>query len=192
MDEPSFPELIERARRGDLEAARLLIERYESAIRRQVRFVLMDNKLKQVLEASDICQSIMAQFFVGLWAGQFDFDGPEQLIGLLTKMVRNKIRSKARYWKAQRRDHRRRVGTLDSAIELASPDPTPSRIVADAELLAELERRLSDSEREILTMRRQGMNWSEVAQHTGGIGDSVRKQFERALARVSRELGLDE
>jgi RNA polymerase sigma factor (sigma-70 family) len=192
MDEPSFSELVERARRGDPEAAQLLIERYEPAIRRQVRFALMDNRLKQVLEETDICQSIMAQFFVGLWAGQLEFDGPERLIGLLKEMVRNKITDKARYWKARRRDHRRSIGPLDPALEPASPDPTPSRVIADAELLAEFERRLPDRERAILIRRRQGMNWVEIAQHTGGTPESVRKRFERAVARVVREIGLDE
>ena len=192
MDELTFPELIERARRGDPEAARLLIERYESAIRRQARLALMDNRLKQVLEETDICQSILAQFFVGLWAGQFEFDGPEQLIGLLTKMVRNKITGKARYWEAVRRNHRRNVGTLSPPLEPASRDPTPSQIVADAEFVAEFERRLSDPERAILIMRRQGMSWAEVAQHSGGTPESVRKKFERAVDRGRRELGLDE
>ena len=192
MDEPGFSELVERARQRDPEAARILIERYESAIRRQVHFALMDNKLKRVLEETDICQSIMTQFFVGLWAGQFEFDGPEQLVGLLKEMVRNKITDKSRYWGARRRDHRRSVGALDPAVELASSDPTPSRIVAHDELLGEFERRLPDSERVILLRRRQGMNWAEIAQQIGGTPESVRKKFERAVALVLHELGLDD
>jgi len=43
MAEPTFAELIDRSRRGDPEAARCLVERYESAVRREVRFSLMNN-----------------------------------------------------------------------------------------------------------------------------------------------------
>src|SRR5262249_53969376 len=98
MDEPSFAELVDQARGGDPHAARLLIERYESAIRRQVRFALRDNRLRRRLGETDVCQSVLGQFFVGLWAGRFEFDGPEQLVALLKEMVRNKIIDQARYW----------------------------------------------------------------------------------------------
>lgn len=194
MAEPNFAELVDQARRGNQDAARALIERYESAIHRQVRFMLMDNRLKQLLDETDICQSVIGKFFLGLWAGQFEFDGPEQLIGLLKEMVRNKIVSQARYWKASRRDHRRNVTILDpdQPIEPISPEPTPSRVVADAELLVELERRLSERERVILNLRRQGKSWAEVSVQIGGGAEATRKRFERALDRVGRELGLRE
>jgi RNA polymerase sigma factor (sigma-70 family) len=194
MDEPGFSELVEQGRRGDPDAARLLVERYESAIRRQVRFTLRDNRLRRVLEESDICQSVLGQFFVGLWAGRFEFDGPEQLVALLKAMVRHKITSTARYWGAGRRNYRRNLGQHDSeaAVEPPSPGPTPSRIVADAELLAEFERRLSDEERALLALRRQGASWAEVAEHIGGSPEAARKRFERALDRVGGQLGLDE
>src|SRR4051794_40521738 len=100
MENVGFAELVDRAGRGEREAALYLIERYESAIRRQVRFSLMDNKLRRVLEETDICQSVMGQFFNGLGAGRFELEGPEQLIGLLKQMVRNKITDEARYWRA--------------------------------------------------------------------------------------------
>jgi RNA polymerase sigma factor (sigma-70 family) len=194
MDEPGFAELVERARGGDPQAGRLLIERYETAIRRQARFALRDNRLRLMLDESDVCQSVLGQFFVGLWAGQFEFDGPEQLVALLNEMVRNKVIAKARYWKARRRDYRRDIGPLGSGQfdEPVSPGPTPSRIVADAELLAELERRLSEPERAILALRRRGASWAEVAEQIGGGAEAVRKRFERALNRVGHELGLDE
>ena len=53
-----------------------LIERYESAIRREVRFTLMDNKLRRVLEETDLCQSVMGQFFHGLGAGRLGSTDP--------------------------------------------------------------------------------------------------------------------
>src|SRR4051812_42859041 len=190
MDEMGFAELVDRAARGEREAALWLIERYESAIRRQVRFSLMDNKLRRVLEETDICQSVMGQFFNGLGAGRFVLDGPEQLIGLLKQMVRNKITDQARYWRAGCRDYLRNITPSDSVnpVEPMSPDPTASRVVENREFLAEFEKRLSEWERTIFAFRLQGMNWPEIASRTGEGAEAIRKRFERALDRVGRTL----
>src|SRR4051794_9094199 len=138
MENVGFAELVDRAGRGEREAALYLIERYESAIRRQVRFSLMDNKLRRVLEETDICQSVMGQFFNGLGAGRFELEGPEQLIGLLKQMVRNKITDEARYWRAGCRDYMRNVSPRGSAdpVEPISPQPTPRRVVGQNEVPA--------------------------------------------------------
>src|SRR5436190_18720469 len=116
MGSPGFAELVSRAGRGEKEATHRLIEQYESAIRRQVRFTLMDNKLRRVLEETDVCQSVMGQFFNGLSAGRFELDGPEQLVGLLKQMVKNKITDQARYWRAGRRDFLRNIAPGDAGL----------------------------------------------------------------------------
>jgi RNA polymerase sigma factor (sigma-70 family) len=190
MENPGFAELVHRAGRGEQDAARCLIARYESAIRRQVRFTLMDNKLRRVLEETDICQSVMGQFFSGLEAGRFELDGPEQLIGLLKQMVRNKITDQARYWRAGRRNFMRNIDAADrdEIVEPLSPEPTPSRVVEQREFLAVIENRLSGWEREIFSFRRQGMNWQEIAGRITGGAEAIRKRFERALDRVGRSL----
>jgi DNA-directed RNA polymerase specialized sigma24 family protein len=190
MLNPGFTELVKRAGEGEPQAAHDLIELYAPALRRQVRFTLMDNKLRRVLEETDVCQSVMGQFFSGLAAGQFVLDGPEQLIGLLKQMVRNKITDQARYWRAGRRDYLRNITPSDSdqVGEPLCPGPTPSRIVEDSEFLAKFESQLSDWERMIFAFRRQGMNWPEIACRTGGGSEAIRKRFERALDRVGRAL----
>jgi DNA-directed RNA polymerase specialized sigma24 family protein len=194
MQDRGFAELVSRAGRGESEAAHSLIARYESALRRQVRFALLDNKLRRVLEETDICQSVMGQFFNGLGAGRFELDGPEQLIGLLKQMVRNKITDQARYWTAGRRDYLRNITPSDShaLVEPMSSDPTPSRVVEENEFLAEFENRLSDWERMVFAYRRQGMNWSEIAGRTGGGAEAIRKRFERALDRVGRTFAVND
>jgi DNA-directed RNA polymerase specialized sigma24 family protein len=190
MPNQGFAELVSRAGRGEQDAVRLLIEQYESAIRRQVRFTLMDNKLRRVLEETDVCQSVMGQFFNGLGEGRFAFDGPEQLIGLLKQMVRNKITDQARYWRADRRDFLRNITPSESvaAFEPISPEATPSRIVEESEFLAEFERRLSDWEKMIFAYRREGLGWPEIASRAGGGAEAIRKRFERAIDRVGRTL----
>src|SRR6478609_11654481 len=92
---PSFEELMRRVRAGDDEAAALLVRRYESAIRRTIRFRLVDARLRRLCDSMDLCQSILASFFLRAASGQYELDTPEQLIKLLTAMARNKVADEA-------------------------------------------------------------------------------------------------
>lgn len=194
MDELSFADLVDAARRGDFDAARRLIALYEPAVRREVRLSILDGRLRRVIEESDVLQSVLGRFFLDLYAGRFDFDGPQRLAALLKEMVRAKVADRARYWKAARRDHRRdRVPDPEAPHDPSDGGPSPSRIVEDAEILANFEGGLTDEERAILALRREGLRWPEVSARLGnGEPDAVRKRFERAVARVAKSLGLEE
>src|SRR5207247_5024880 len=90
-DDNLFQNLIGRVRAGDQDAATELVRSYEPAIRRAVRFRLKDTRLRQHLDSMDICQSVLASFFVRAALGQFELEESEQLLKLLTTMVRNKV-----------------------------------------------------------------------------------------------------
>src|SRR6516165_1899580 len=65
MAEPAtFQDLIRRIRAGDPEAAAELVRRYEPTIRRAVRVRLVDARLGALLDSLDVCQSVLASFFV--------------------------------------------------------------------------------------------------------------------------------
>src|SRR5947209_8199835 len=97
MDEGNtFLELIVRVRSGDPEAAVELVRCYEPAVRRVVRLQLRDRRLRRVLDSMDVCQSVLASFFIRAAAGQFDLDHPGQLLRLLVIMARNKLATYAR------------------------------------------------------------------------------------------------
>ena len=84
-------EFIQRIRRGDQEAARLLVQSYERELRITARVTLADARLRQILDSMDVCQSIFANFFARAIAGQFELETPEHLLRLLADMVRNKV-----------------------------------------------------------------------------------------------------
>jgi DNA-directed RNA polymerase specialized sigma24 family protein len=44
----------------------------------------------------------------------------------------------------------------------------------------------------LLERREQGLGWAEIAAELGGTPDGKRVRLARAVARISRELGLDE
>jgi RNA polymerase sigma-70 factor (ECF subfamily) len=191
-DTPSFAEFLRRVRAGDEQAAVDLIRRYESAVRVAVRLQLTDPALYRVVDSMDICQSVMASFFVRAAAGDFDLDGPEQLLKLLVAMARNKALHYARRQQAQRRGYGRTVEAGDGELEAVENGPEPARLVAGKDLLAQVRGRLTDEERRLADLRAEGMSWPEVAAAAGGSAEGRRKQLTRALDRVGAELGLDD
>lgn len=195
MHPSNFSELIGRVRGGDSTAVGEFLGQYEDAIRREIRFLLLDARLRRIVSESDVCQSVMFRFLVGLWSGQYEVQQPEELMGLLRKMVRCRVADLARHWTAQRRDVRRNVSVDEGRkLENISARVSPSQRVADAELLEEIKKRLGERPRKILALRQQQMTWDEIACELGESAgpEALRKQYERALARVARELGLED
>jgi RNA polymerase sigma factor (sigma-70 family) len=180
-EERGFAELIRRIRAGDAEASAELVRRYEGAIRRQARLRLGAD-LRGLLDSMDVCQSVLKSFFVRVASGQFRLETPEQLLKLLVTMARNKVREEAR----------RAIAGDRSAEEPFDPGPSPSESLIVEDLLEEVRRRLTAEEREMWERRRRGGSWDEIAQDLGGTAVARRKQYSRAMDRVTRELGLEE
>lgn len=191
-DALTFQELLVRVRAGDQEAARTLVDRYEPAIRRAVRFRLTDSRLARVFDSMDICQSVLASFFVRAAAGQYDIEQPDQLLKLLVAMARNKLALQARAQQRQRRDYRRvQPAGLEEKL-IAGDEPTPSVQVAGQELLVEAERLMSAEERQLVELRKEGIEWDAIAQKVGGAPEALRKKLARAVDRVAHQLNLDD
>jgi RNA polymerase sigma-70 factor (ECF subfamily) len=189
--DPTFADFIGRIRAGDEQAAAELVRRYEPHIRRIVRLNLEDQRLARLFDSLDVCQEVMLSFFVRAAAGQYDLDGPDQLLQLLATMARNKLASAARRQRTRRRDQRRTVGGADALAQVASPDPTPSRVAAGKELLEAVRRQLSAEERQLADLRGQGLAWADIAARLGGTPHARCVQLTRALDRAARALGLE-
>src|SRR3954454_2921956 len=106
-DEPTFPELIRLVRAGDQDAAAELVRRFAPSLRRAARFRLGDARLARLLESADICQSVLASFFIRAALGQYEIDTPEELLRLLAAMTRNKVANQVERERSARRDNRR-------------------------------------------------------------------------------------
>jgi RNA polymerase sigma-70 factor (ECF subfamily) len=191
MSETSFTELIARIRAGDQQAAAELVRLYEPVIRRAIRFRLTDTRLRGALDSMDICQSVLASFFVRAASGQYQLEEEADLQKLLTAMARNKLKMLVRGQCAQRRDRRRVQGGVE-ALDLAAAEPTASRQLAARELLEAAHQRLAPEERALVECRNQGLTWDEIARQLGGSPDALRVKLARALDRVAVELGLEE
>lgn len=191
--EDGFLDLVRRVRGGDEQAAVELVRRYEPAIRRAARLQLRDPRLRLFLDSQDICQSVLASFFVRAASGQYDIDSPAQLLNLLVVMARNKLISQARRPHVVRRDSeflRRAPGA--AVLDVLAPEPSPSQQAAGRDLLRVLRSRLSDDERRLADRRSENQPWTVIAAELGGSPEALRKKLARALDRVARQIGLDD
>ena len=188
-DETAFSGFIRRIRAGDEQAARELIERHEPVIRREVKMRLRDPRLHRQFDWRDICQSVMASFFLRAASGQYDLDQPDQLLRLLVVMTRHKLSKQERRHRAEKRDYRL-MEDRDPAYLEGKPgaDPTPSRVVAGRELLEAFRAQLSEEERMLADLRAQGCEWAEICDRYGGTPQGRRMQLARAVGRTMRQL----
>ena len=189
-DSEAFRDLLGRVRAGDQRAATDLVRRLEPELRRAASVRLSDPRLRRVVDSVDVCQSVLANFFVRVRLGEFDLARPEQLLHLLMTMTRNKLHDRRRRHQAQQRDQRRAEGG-DGLDALAGDAPDPGRVVAGRDLLDEVRKLLTDDERRLADHRGAGLEWPEIAALVGGQPDALRKKLCRALDRVTDRLGLE-
>jgi RNA polymerase sigma factor (sigma-70 family) len=192
MDENhDFLEFVRRVRASDHTAAAELVKRYAPAVRRVIRLQLRDSRMRRVLDSTDICQDVLASFFIRAASGQYDLERPVQLLRLLVVMARNKLVSESRTFYVRRRV---RPGPAVDAMlaRLAAPETALSSRLAWKDLLQEVRRRLTDEERRLADRRAERLEWSEIAAEVGGSAEALRKRLARALDRVSNQLGLEE
>jgi RNA polymerase sigma-70 factor (ECF subfamily) len=192
IDANAFHDLLRRVRAGDEAAAAELVRCYEPAIRRTVRFQLRDSRLRRILDSVDICQSVLASFFVRAASGQYELDQPEQLVKLLAVMARNKLATQARRPEVVRRENLSFEAERGGAGEILAPDPSPSRQIAAQDLLREVRKQLSAEERQLVDRRSEGQDWEHIAAEMGASPEALRKRLTRALDRVAQHLGLDD
>ncbi len=190
-DDSSFHDLIRRVRAGDQQAAEELVARYEPAIRRTVRARLRDAQLRRLLDSTDICQSVLGSFFVRAALGRYELERPQDLLQLLTSMAHHKLTNQVHKQRAARRDHRRLDAGPVEEHAVAAAGATPSQHAALQELLHEARQRLTPEEHAIQELREQGLDWAAVAARLGGRPEALRKKLERAVERVTQQLGLE-
>ncbi len=189
----SFSEFLQRIRRGDESAAAELVHRYEPLIRREVRMRLTDPALYRLVDSADICQSVLASFFVRAAAGQYELDRPDDLRKLLVVMARNKLASRARQVRTRCVENSRPATGAGERLEVQyDRHPGPEQVVLNRDLLRQVLGELPDEERHLADLRAQGLTWPAISGAVGGTAEGRRKQLARALDRVLRDLGLED
>ncbi len=195
MSETAIRDLLHRVRNGDPAAAEEIVRTYEPEVRRAIRVRMTDARLRKLVDSIDICQSVLAGFFVRTAAGQYDIQTPEELLKLLITMARNRIVDWARRNNADRRDGRRDVSLQHddgSDREIASAEASPASVLVNRDLLEQVRSRLSSDELVLMEQRADGLGWNEIAEKNGEQANALRMRLTRALDRVAAELGLEQ
>jgi RNA polymerase sigma factor (sigma-70 family) len=188
----TFATLIERLRSGDNDAARSMLVRYEPALRRIIAMRLMDRKLRGIIDAEDICQSVFGSLFVRLGLGEYEIDDESDLLRLLATMVRNKVVSKKRRRTLEKRDDIRACLHERQAENRTGSEESPSALLVYDEMLRAAERLILPEERELIALRKQGVAWNDIATRLGDDPERLRKRMARTVDLVIEQLGLDE
>jgi RNA polymerase sigma factor (sigma-70 family) len=184
-------DLVERVRGGDEGAATCLVRRVESALNRCVRVWLRDPRVRRRFDGADVCQSVLANFFLRLNLGQYQLGSSEDVLKLLTAMARNKFLNLLERETAQKRDTRRDVGGTRVELGVADDASSPSFQVILAELSEKARQRLAPDERRLVELRRQERSWDEIGVELNLSPEAARKKHGRAVARVAKDLGFD-
>ncbi len=188
IDELEFREQMQKVREGDDRAAAWLVQHFEPELRRVIRLRLTDRFLRRLVDSSDICQSVLGNFFVRAALGQFEFEEPRNLIGLLATMAHNKVLNMVRDNKKEKLA--RQTDAAPEPIDQVAATPSPPLDVQD--LLQRARRLLSVDEARLVEDRLAGKTWQEIAADRNESPDKCRKQHRRALDRVAEQLGLAE
>ena len=184
-----FRELLEQARGsgdGAQQAREELMLLHLDRLRAYVR-LKTGPVLRSQESCSDLVQSVCREALDGL--ERVEVEGEEDYRRWLFGVAINKIRRRAQYYGAARRDPGREEKGDAALLAAYASVVTPSRHAAAREEVAHIETafdRLSAEQREVLVqVRLLGRPHREVARETGRTEEAVRQLLTRARARLA-------
>jgi len=182
--------LLDRFQNGDQEAATSIYKRYVHRLLGLVR-AQTSSQLAAREEAVDIVQSVFRTFFRRAVRGEYHVPEGDELWKLFLVIAVNKIRSKAEYYTAAKRDMRRTVGGEEvdrfegrSAEEEACQ--TLKMVVDD--LLATL----SPLDQRVIRLRIEGCEVNEIAEQVARSKRSVERVLQGFRQLLSSQLRDDD
>lgn len=185
-------DLVGRAKEGETAALNELFTRYHGLLVGVARKRL-GPRLRSRLEPDDLAQTTFRAATRDF--GQYSYQGEDSLLRWLIQILNNKIRDKAEFYSAGKRDVGRErgleVGTGEKrhSIDLPAEDLSVTRAVSreeEFEILRTGLDKLSDDHRKAITLVFfQGLSLREAGERMGGrTEDATRMLLRRAEARL--------
>ena len=172
--------LLDRIRRGDEDAARELLARYEAQVRLVVRRQL-PRLLRSRFDSLDFLQSVWGSFFRRMRSGAEEFEDPRSLVAFLARAARNKVIDEYRRAASQKGDMRKEEPLWadgQAPRELVGDDDTASEVVEARETLGRLQDLLPEGRRVVLDLRVEGLSTREIGEKLGISERTVRRILE--------------
>jgi RNA polymerase sigma-70 factor (ECF subfamily) len=187
---PEEQALVDLWRKGDQDAARVIVERYIDRLLDLARRRL-SQRLAGRVDPEDIVQSAFRTFFGRVRQGRFAFADQDDLGKLLIRITLHKTLRQVAFHTAAKRDAGMEVapGAEASArlLSILDDEPTPEATVAFIDQLEHFFSRLKPQERQILELRMQGHGTEETAQLLGLYDRKVRRTLEHVRAVAEKE-----
>ena len=183
MDHPSDAQLLQLARRGDHEAFRGIVERYEPVVAATVIAMLGRGD-----DADDVGQETFVRFHRALGEFREESSLKTYLVRIAMNLSLNALKQqKRRRWRFLSRDH-------DSARIPEAVAPTPHTAADEAQEQRELVQgavaRLNEKHRAVVTLRLlQGLSVRETALALGIPDGTVLSRLARATEQLRAILG---
>jgi len=181
-------ELLRGIQAGDDAAAAEFFRTYEPHVRRVVRARMRIPGMRRVSDSSDLCQIVLASFLVGSAVGRYQVEDSEAMKKLLARIAANRVIDLAR-----KPEFRKPVVSVVGAggVEAAARESSPGSRLALSELIQKADQLLTEGERPIVELRREGLTWQEIGHRLGKSADGVRKSLDRAARRIMLALGME-
>ena len=184
--------VVDRWRDGDEEAVEELYVRYADRLWKVAR-TQISQRLGRRFDADDVVQSVFRTFFRRARNGEFAIDQSVSLWQLLVKITINKVRRKAKFHKAAKRNVGLEVHASDGEILPDILAELPDTESADV-LLGELDdllARLDERESEIVRLCLDGYSTSEIGERVGRSRSTVRRLLNRAGGLLQKRFQQD-
>jgi RNA polymerase sigma factor (sigma-70 family) len=189
-EEPgNLQELLARIRDGDEEAARELLERYESKVRMVVRRQL-PRLLRSRFDSLDFLQSVWGSFFHRVRTTPTEFDDGRHLVAFLARAAKNKVIDEYRRAGSQKGDMRREEPLWtegDRPKDVAAQIETASQVAEAREAFGKLRDLVPEERRALLELKAAGLSSREIGERLGISERTVQRVLEDLRRRVALE-----
>lgn len=179
-----FERLLDGCRRQEPGAFAALVERYLPLVRAVVRRQL-SARLRTRFDSHDFTQNVWASFFQ-VTLDRLQVPTEDDLVAYLARLAECKVAEEGRDQQALKRDIRRERSLAD-APELSGSGNTPSQEVLARDRWEALTAGLSEREREMLCMIRDGHTHEAVAARFDLTTKTVQRLVERLRRRPRPE-----
>ena len=184
--------LINLLRDGNEDAAAAVFDRYVSRLIGLTRNRL-SAKLARRVDPEDVVQSAFRSFFRRAEAGEYELSESGNLWRLLAVITLNKLRRKAEYHSAAKRNYstERQVENKDDstpAFEAVSDGPSPEAQLEISEEIEVMTKGFSHEHQRVIELRLQGYKLEEIATDIDCSERTVRRVLDRFREQLESRL----